>query len=123
MDAVHAKDKAAWVANFAEDGVVQDPIGPSPLDPSGEGHRGHAAIGAFWDAQIAPNRIVFDIRESFAAGSEVANVGSLVVTMGNGVVTVVQGVFTYAVDDAGKLRSLRAYWELPRLRVIPAPDA
>jgi steroid delta-isomerase len=119
MEAVHARDKAAWVGNFADDGVVQDPIGPSPLDPSGAGHRGHAAIAAFWDKQIAPNRILFNIVQSYAAGPEVANVGNLTIAMQNGVVTVVNGVFTYAVDGGGKLRSLRAYWELPKLLVLP----
>lgn len=123
MDAVHARDKQAWVGNFAEDGIVEDPIGPSPLDPSGQGHRGRDAIAAFWDKQIAPNRILFNILQSYAAGSEVANVGNITITMPNGVVAVVNGVFTYAVDDSGKLRSLRAYWELPKLLVFPAPDA
>ena len=118
MDAVHAKNKGAWVGNFAEDGIVEDPIGPSPLDPSGHGHRGLEAIAAFWDKQIAPNRILFNILESYAAGSEVANVGTIVITLPNGVVTMVNGVFTYAVDDDGKLLSLRAYWELPNIKAF-----
>ena len=66
MDAVHARDKDAWVANFADDGVVEDPIGPSIFDPEGKGHRGRAAIAAFWDKLIGPNRVFFDVRESFA---------------------------------------------------------
>ena len=44
--AVAAKDRSAWLALFADDAVVQDPIGPSPLDPGGGGHRGAAAIAA-----------------------------------------------------------------------------
>ena len=39
-------DGAAWLELFAEDAVVQDPYGPSPMDPSGEGHRGKAKIKA-----------------------------------------------------------------------------
>ena len=38
------KDKAKWLSLFAENAVVQDPIGVSPLDPSGEGHKGLEAI-------------------------------------------------------------------------------
>ena len=76
MEAVHAKDKDAWVANFADDGVVEDPIGPSIFDPEGKGHRGKAAIAAFWDKLNGPNRVFFDLRESFACGSECANVGA-----------------------------------------------
>ena len=119
MDAVQARDKAAWVANFAEDGIVEDPIGSSPLDPEGLGHRGHGAIAAFWDKQIAPNRLLFNIKHSYAAGSEVANVGTITIAMPNGAVMLVDGVFTYAVNDEGKLRSLRAYWEMPAMKSIP----
>ena len=68
MDAVHAKDKQAWVDNFADDAIVEDPIGVSPLDPEGKGHRGKEAIAAFWDQQIAPNRVMFNIKHSYAAG-------------------------------------------------------
>ena len=39
---VKAKDKAAWLALFADDAVIEDPVGVSPLDPSGQGHRGKA---------------------------------------------------------------------------------
>ena len=38
--AVEAKDRAAFLANFADDAVVEDPVGPSPLEPTGRGHRG-----------------------------------------------------------------------------------
>jgi hypothetical protein len=119
MDAVHAKDKNAWVENFSDDGIVEDPIGPSPLDPSGQGHRGLEAIAAFWDRQIAPNRIVFNIEHSYAAGSEVANVGTITIVMPNGLVTLVTGVFSYKVNDEGKLLSLRAFWELPQMKIFP----
>ena len=40
MRNVRAKKRDAWLALFAADAVVQDPVGQSPLDPVGEGHRG-----------------------------------------------------------------------------------
>ena len=46
MQAVEAGDRSAWLALFAEDAVVEDPIGPSPFDPEGDGHRGREAIAA-----------------------------------------------------------------------------
>ena len=58
MNACHEKDKQAWVDNFADDALIEDPIGRSPLDPEGKGHRGKEAISRFWDNQIAPNRIL-----------------------------------------------------------------
>ena len=52
--AVAARDKDAWLAVFADDAIVQDPIGPSFFDPEGKGHQGKEAIAAFWDKAIAP---------------------------------------------------------------------
>ena len=118
IDAVHRKDKDAWVGNFADDGFVQDPVGVSPLDPTGEGHHGKDAIAAFWDQQIGPNRVLFNIVDTFAAGNECANVGSITIVLGNGVVTVVNGVFLYRVNEDGKLHSLRAFWQFDDLKVI-----
>jgi ketosteroid isomerase-like protein len=118
MEAVHAKDKAAWVDNFADDALIEDPIGSSPLDPEGKGHRGKAAIARFWDKQIEPNRVLFDIRGSYAAGNEVANVGTITVLSPAGAVMLVEGVFTYRVNDAGKVTALRAFWELGNLKMF-----
>jgi ketosteroid isomerase-like protein len=120
MRAVEAGDKAAWLALFAPDAVVEDPIGRSPLDPEGLGHRGLAAIEAFHDAVIGPNEVRFRIEQSWAAGDEVANVGTITTTMADGTLVHTDGVFTYRVapdgPDAGKLVALRAYWEIDRLR-------
>ncbi|MBP7596027.1 MAG: nuclear transport factor 2 family protein, partial [Candidatus Microthrix sp.] len=62
MAAVAAGDRSAWLALFADNAVVEDPIGPSMFDPEGAGHRGPEAIAAFYDTVIGPNRIDFDIR-------------------------------------------------------------
>ena len=50
-----AGDRDGWLALFAEDGVVEDPVGVSPLDPTGLGRRGKAAIAKFWDDVISHN--------------------------------------------------------------------
>ena len=112
MEAVLGKDKDAWVNNFAEDGVVQDPVGKSPLDPEGNGHRGREAISNFWDMLIATGDIKFEIRESYPAGANaVANVGSIINTMPGGGQIEAKGVFVYTVNDEGKVLSLQAYWD------------
>ena len=69
--AVRAKDKAAWLALFADDAVIEDPVGVSPIDPTGKGHRGREAIDRFWDKHIAPVTIDFEVRESHASGERV----------------------------------------------------
>ena len=114
--AVQAKDKDGWLSLFAEDAVVQDPVGKSFLDETGEGHRGHEAIGAFFDANIAPvESIRFDLHDSFAAGDEVANVATIHMTLPGGATSRCEGVFVYRVRDDGKLVSLRAFWEVERM--------
>lgn len=116
--AVEAGDRDAWLALFADDAVVADPVGPSPLDPDGEGHRGRDAIAAFYDDVVAQAQVRFDIRESYAAGDECANVGTITSTFPDGSAGVVEGVYVYRVDAAGKLVSLRAYWQFDDLRMI-----
>ena len=116
MAMVKAKDREGWLALWAEDGCVEDPVGPSFLDPTGQGHRGKEAIGAFFDANIAPlDDVVFDIVDSFAAGDEVANVGTIHLHMPGGGVGRCEGVFVYRVDADGLLVSLRAFWETDRM--------
>lgn len=115
MQAVEAGDKAAWLALFAEDAVVEDPIGVSALDPTGAGHRGRAAIEAFYDNVIDPNRVTFTIERSHAAGNEVANVGTITTVMGDSTVHT-DLVATYRVDDDGRVVALRAYWSIDELR-------
>jgi len=115
VQAVQAKAREAWLDLFAPDAVIEDPVGVSPIDPTGNGHRGRAAIGTFWDKQIAPVDIRFDVRESYASGNECANVGTIIITMPNDMQARVDGVFVYRVNEAGKLVSMRAYWEFDRM--------
>jgi steroid Delta-isomerase len=120
--AVQAKDREAWLSLFAPDAVVADPIGPSPLDPAGHGHRGLAAIAAFYDTVIAPNeQVSFEIERSYLCGDEVADVGVIrTVLPGGDHVVVVRGVYTYLGDGTGKLAALRAYWEFDGAEIRPA---
>jgi steroid Delta-isomerase len=117
--AVRAKDRAAWLALWAPDAVVQDPIGPSPFDPPGTGHRGPAAIAAFYDSVIAPNeQITFEIEDSYLCGDEVADVGIIrTVLPGGRHVATVHGVYTYRSNGAGQLVALRAFWEFDQVEL------
>ena len=113
-DAVMARDKDAWLAVFADDAIVEDPIGPSAFDPEGKGHRGRDAISAFWDLVIAKTtKIEFVFRDTYQCGNEEANVGHILITRGDYQITA-DGVFTYKANDEGKLVALRAYWEMER---------
>jgi steroid delta-isomerase len=120
--AIKVKDRAGWLSLFAPDAVVQDPIGPSPFDPSGSGHRGLEAIAAFYDTVIAPNDLItFEIENSYLCGNEVADVGIIrTVLPGGKHVAIVRGVYTYRSNGAGQLVALRAFWEFDTAELIEA---
>jgi len=111
-EAVAARDKQAWLASFAADGSVEDPVGPSMFDEEGVGHRGAEQLSAFWDKTIGTTeRIDFVFDKEIICGDEVAYIGKIVTHIG-GHVTEAEGVFTYKADADGKLAALRAFWEV-----------
>ena len=120
--AVHAKDREAWLDLFTDDALVQDPIGPSPFDPEGKGHRGKHAIAAFYDTVIAPSEAIdFEINQSYLSGGgdEVADVGIIRTTIAGGThQAVVHVVMTYRSNGADKIAALRAYWEFDALELV-----
>jgi steroid delta-isomerase len=107
--------KEDWLALFAPDAVVEDPVGPSMFDPEGKGHHGHEGIGAFWDMAIAAvKRFHFTIEDSFANGDSCANVGTITSILEDGTRVDTEGVFVYRVDEQGRITSIRAHWEVDR---------
>lgn len=119
-EAAVARDKAAWLALFAEDAIVEDPIGPSHFDPDGTGHRGKEAIAAFFDKAIAPSELEFHFDKTYVCGAEEANVGHIVI-VASGYRVVAEGVFTYRVNADGQISALRAYWELDKAAASAQP--
>lgn len=116
--------KEDWLALFAPDGVVEDPVGPSMFDPEGKGHHGHEGIGKFWDAAIAGVRTFhFTIEDSFANGDSCANVGTITTILQDGTRVETEGVFVYRVDEAGLITSMRAHWEVDRAMATIQPPA
>jgi ketosteroid isomerase-like protein len=117
VTAVENGDREGWLALFADDAVVEDPIGVSSFDPEGKGHRGVDAIAAFYDNVISKAPVHFLVRESHAAGNECANVYTITTDIGDGARAVIDGVFTYVLDDDGKLAAMRGFWEADNMRI------
>lgn len=106
--AAYAKnDRDAFRDAFAEDGVIEDPVG-TPA------HEGRDACCAFWDTvHQLTERITFDVKDVIVCGSEAAMVfrihaGSADAGM------VIDAVDIFRVDDDGKIASMRAYWDMSR---------
>ena len=116
MKLSEAKDREGWLALFADDAVVEDPVGPSFVDPEGKGQRGKEAITAFYDSVISQSEsLKFTIRQSIDCGDEVANIGEIRITLPGNQVGIVQIANIYKVNTEGKLVSLRSFWEQDKL--------
>ncbi|MGA2520973.1 MAG: nuclear transport factor 2 family protein [Acidimicrobiales bacterium] len=121
MVTTEAKDRDGWLALFADDAVVEDPVGSSMFDPEGKGQRGKEAITAFYDNVISQSEsLKFTIRQSIECGDEVANIGELRITLPGNQVATVQICNIYKVNGEGKLASLRSFWEQDKLAFGPA---
>jgi len=119
MAAVEAGDRGGWLALFSDEAVVEDPVGPSMLDPDGTGHRGAEAIAAFYDNVIGVNESIrFTIRQSFECGDEVANVGTIRIDFTGGGAVEVDGVYCYRVAPDGRLGGIRAFWQADQMRSV-----
>lgn len=124
MTAVAEGRKEDWLALFAPDALIEDPVGPSMLDPEGKGHRGRDGIGRFWDQNFgAVTRFHFAVKDSFANGPCCANVVTITMWLGEGGATMnVDMVAVYTVSEEGTITSIRAHWEPGRaMATITAP--
>jgi steroid Delta-isomerase len=111
---VQAHDREGWLALMADDVVVEDPIGKSVTNPDGTGVRGKEGVAAFYDNNIAANRLTITCEETFPSSSpdEIAHILVLHSRFEGGVTSTVRGVFTYKVNDAGLITNMRGYWNL-----------
>jgi len=104
-------NKEAWLALYTEDAVVCDPVGKSPMDPSGEGHRGKAAIEAFWDNIIGPSRLEIRVDKRWISGDYCCCVAQVARNeLGDGKFTECDMLARYEVNEEGLITSMAAHW-------------
>ena len=115
--AVAKRDLAEWLTVYAEDCVLEDPVGPSMFDPEAKGHHGHAGLSAFWEQAIAPIATFdFEINDSFAnpGSNTCANIGRIRTSFADGSHATTELIMVYVVNDAGLVTSMKAFWEPER---------
>lgn len=98
-------DREAWGSLFADDAVLVDPVGKPPF-------AGKEAVLAFFDGvQKMPLRFVPKVHRIAVCGSEALLLFRMEATGpdGNGMYVEVADIF--ALNDAGKIVSLKAYWD------------
>ena len=102
-----ANDRDAFLDAFADDGVIEDPVG-TPA------HRGRDARGAFWDTvHQLTERMAFDVKDVVVCGSEAAMVFRIHAGTANAGIAL-DAVDIFQVDDDGKIESMRAFWDMSR---------
>lgn len=117
MAMAEAKNRDGWLALFAPDAMVQDPVGPSVFDPEGAGQQGIDAITAFYDNVISSSeKVRFEMRQSSECAEECAFAGTIHITLPGGQEGSVDLVNIYKVTpDGSKIASLRSFWEFDKL--------
>ena len=115
MSAVMNKDRAGWLSCFADDAVLRDPVGGSPLDPDGSGLVGRDALGKFWDMVVEPaHHVRFDVREEHCSGRSIARAATVYIDLGGAELSY-PGIFVYDLSSSGLIERLCGYFEPPVL--------
>lgn len=112
VEASNRDDKQAVLALFAPDAVWHDPVGAPP-------HVGHDGVAAFFDqARTMADRLEMRIRDVIACGSEAAALLEIEATIGDGGM-ILDVVETFELDEDGRIRLMKAYWDMARARPRP----
>lgn len=110
-------DREGWLALYTDDAIVQDPVGKSPFDTSGDGHHGKAAIAKFWDTVIGPSRLTINVHKRIPSGDRTCAVLQTAINdMGKGK-TEVDMIAIYEVNDEGKIIRMSAFWSWAEMEV------
>ena len=105
VDAYAQNDKDAFLALWAPDGVLEDPVG-TPI------HQGAEALGTFWDgARELADRIELRPTSVIVSGGEAAMVFEIRAHIGDGGL-LMQAVDVMQIDDDGRLVAVRANWDM-----------
>jgi steroid delta-isomerase len=100
-----SSDRVAWGALFADDAVLLDPVGKPA-------HVGKDAVLAFFDGvQAMPFKFTPRVHRIAVCGQEALLLFRMeaVGADGNGMFVEVADIF--ALNEAGKISSLKAYWD------------
>lgn len=108
MRAVEGKQRETWLAAFAVDARLEDPVGHVPA------REGRDAIAEFWDLAVAGmEEVRFDVRRAHEAPREALMLVDVTARAPGGAVARYDAALHYAFDDDGAIAALRAFWDMP----------
>ena len=102
--------KEQWIELFSDDCLFEDPVGESPLDPTGKGH-GKSDLAAFWDNSIGLGRMTVECVKAKPRGNECAFLVEATNEVPGHAPLEVEAIVIYSVNDLGKITSVRAFWD------------
>jgi ketosteroid isomerase-like protein len=102
---VSSRDKSSWVALFAKNAIVHEPVGTTPAE-------GREGLDEVWQVFTGPFD-TFAIRsdEIFYAGSGAAARWSAFATSPDGHRMDFGGITVFEIDDEGRIQAAMAYWD------------
>jgi steroid Delta-isomerase len=101
--ATRAMDAQKWVETFAEDGTSYDPAAPPATGPEALRQFFQAIAGAFKEVGLTEDNV-------FVVGSEAAVKWTGRGVAHNGREVVFEGIDFFEINEAGKIQTVRAYW-------------
>jgi steroid delta-isomerase len=110
MHAMSTSDKDAYVALFAADATIEDPVGAGV-------RTGRDEIADFWDGvrTLSETITLVPTGPPRVAGNEVAFPMQAISEVG-GTKMVVDIIDIFVVDDDRKITSMRAFWDMAEMR-------
>ena len=116
-DGWQSGDKEAWLALFADDARLIDPVGT-------DANIGKEAIAAFWDRVTGLGmKMRPEVQRIVVCGGQ----GVLVFTMNTvndaGMGMAVDIVDIFELDEAARITTMRAYWDNSCMRMVQLDDA
>lgn len=99
-----ARDRDGWLALFAPDAVVEDPVG-------GGRQQGIDAITKFYDSTVSlAESFDYEIERTYLCGNEAAVVIHFTIAVA-GTTLDMDAVNIYQASEDGRLQSLRSWWD------------
>jgi steroid Delta-isomerase len=104
VDANTSGDRDAWIDLFSEDVAFEDPVGSEVI-------KGRDAMLSFWDATRKDfPAMSLKLVQVAVCGNEAAFVIHATIDP-DGTPSVVRAMDVVQLDEDGRIRSLRAYWD------------
>lgn len=108
----NASDREGWLALFAPDATVEDPVGA-------EVKKGHDGLGEFWDFvhALSPTIALRAAGPACVAGHEAAFPITIVSDLG-GTLMAIDAIDVMTFTDDANIATMRAYWDMAAMHEV-----